>query len=68
MPELSSVYISSELGAFAKSINVSAVRLALSIVEGDFSHLEHDELDRLRASCTAPTPRKPDPFRALTQV
>lgn len=65
---LSSVYIAPELATFAKSIGVSPINLAQAIAESDFTYLSHDELDRLKASCTAKPTRRPDPMRALTQV
>jgi len=64
MDDPSRAYVSLELSRYAASVNVSAVRLAQSILEGDFSHLEHDELDRLKASCTAPNP-DPETTRSI---
>ena len=65
---LSDLYVAPELSDFARRIGVSAVNLTRALVEGDLSHLDHDELAKLRASCTAPAPRKPDPLRLLTTV
>ena len=65
---LSNLYISPALATFAQGIGVSAVNLAQALQEGDFTHLDHDELVRLRASCTSTPQRKPDPIRALTSV
>ncbi len=65
---LSSVYVSPELMAFAKRADVSAVHLAAAIADADLSQLTADELAKLRASCSATPPRKPDLARAIRAV